>query len=415
MDLPQPSPEPTDRPRLLIVDDEADVVATLEYLFRRRYQVLTARGASEALDALEREDVQVILCDQRMPGTTGDQLLSRAREIRPDAVRILLTGYADIQAVIRAINQAGIYRYILKPWDPDELEAVVAQAVDQHNLVRERRRLLEELRAANEKLVTANAELEEMNALKTAFLEVASHELNTPIGLILGLSDLLLLENEDRSLTEKQSIEQISASARHLARLVEMMLKLSHSEDFRNSPRVEPTDLAALCHAVADQFQPLVDHRRLTLHREIDHQLGEFSVDPDKIRDVVSNLLSNAIKFTPDDGRIELSARLIPDDDEAEIIVADHGIGLDPRALENMFEPFFTEFDASTHSTGDFGFRKRGLGLGLSLVRKFVEMHGGTVRASSTPGQGTTVTVRLPRAPRRHDPNLVESTSEERT
>lgn len=410
-----PDADPAERPRILIVDDEPDVVATLEYLFRRRYRVLTATSIEEALACLEREDVQVILCDQRMPGLTGDRLLVRARALRPEAIRILLTGYADIQAVVRAINEAGIFRYVLKPWDSVELEAIVAQAVEQHALVRDRRRLMEELRAANEKLVAANAELAEADALKTAFLEVASHELNTPIAIILGLADLLLLENEDRPAADRLSIEQISESARQLARLVTTMLKLSHVNDFRNPLRIEPTDLAALAHGVADQLQPIVDHRRLTLERAIDPELGEFLIDADKVRDVIANLLSNAIKFTPDGGLIRLEVAPAPGGDGARLVVADRGIGLDPRSLENIFQPFFTEFDASTHSTGDFGFGKRGLGLGLSLVRRFVELHGGSVQAASTPGEGTTITVHLPRAPRPADAMLVESLPEGRT
>jgi signal transduction histidine kinase len=112
----------------------------------------------------------------------------------------------------------------------------------------------------------------------------------------------------------------------------------------------------------------------------------------------VLNLLTNAIKFTPDGGEISLSSQLASAD-EAVIVVADRGIGVEPRALRQMFQPFFTEFDPSRHSSGDFGFQKRGLGLGLSIVRQFVELHGGGVAAQSTPGEGTRITIRLPRHP----------------
>src|SRR4029077_7416969 len=119
-------------------------------------------------------------------------------------------------------------------------------------------------------------------------------------------------------------------------------------------------------------------------------------VDADKVRDAVTNLLTNAIKFTPDEGDIALVARLAGED-EAEIEVSDRGIGIEPRALCQLFQPFFTEFDPSCHSSGDFGFKKRGLGLGLSIVKKFVELHGGEVAASSVIGEGTKFTIRLPR------------------
>ena len=111
------------------------------------------------------------------------------------------------------------------------------------------------------------------------------------------------------------------------------------------------------------------------------------------------NLLTNAIKFTPDQGEIELSARLA-EDDEAVIEVLDRGVGLEPQALKHLFQPFFTQFDPSRHSSGDFGFNKRGLGLGLSIAKQFVEMHGGQISAESVPEKGTRITIRLPRRAR---------------
>ena len=157
-------------------------------------------------------------------------------------------------------------------------------------------------------------------------------------------------------------------------------------------------DLAGLLHGMADLVSPIAEERKLTLRREISGDLGVFDVDPDNIRDVVANLLSNAIKFTPDGRTIALEARLT-EPDVAEIHVRDEGIGFEPAALENAFEAFYTEVDPSRHSSGDFGFQKRGMGLGLSLVRTFVERHGGRVSATSEPGGGTSVRVTIPRRP----------------
>lgn len=155
---------------------------------------------------------------------------------------------------------------------------------------------------------------------------------------------------------------------------------------------------------VAEQVLPFVQARHLVLRVDLAENLGEFEIDADKIAASVVNLLTNAIKFTPDHGSIELEARLV-DPDLAEVRVVDHGIGLEPRALNRLFQPFFTQFDSSLHSSGDFGFNKRGLGLGLSIVKQFVELHGGQVSADSGLGTGTTVTVLLPRrAPRNPRP-----------
>ena len=409
-DRPDAPSGPPRRHTLLIVDDEPDVLESLRHLFHRRYRVVTAENGREGLAKLGAEDVHVILSDQRMPGMTGDQFLKAAREARPDAIRLLFTGYAEIQTVISAVNQGGIFRYINKPWDSEELEGVVAQAASQYDILAERRRLVAELSESNALLVEANDRLVETDQLKTAFLEVASHEFNTPITIVQGLSDLLKLVNPDREPQEREIVEQISDSAGQLAKLVGSMLKLLRAGDFRNTLRIEPTDLAELLRGVAAQASPFVAARNLLMEVSVPESLGEFRIDPTKIRDAVVNLLSNAIKFTPDGGEVRLAASTV--EDGAEIEVADRGIGLEPRALARLFEPFFTEFDPALHSTGDFGFRQRGLGLGLSLVKRFVEHHGGSVRAESTPEEGTRIVLFLPRTPRPSPSSLLHSGEE---
>jgi len=384
------------RHTLLVVDDEVDVLESLRHLFHRTYRVLTASSGSQAVSILEQEEVHLVLSDQRMPGMTGDVLLSHARRIQPDAIRMLFTGYADIQAVINAVNEGNIFRYILKPWDAAELEGILRQAIDHYELVAERKRLVAQLQAANQQLTKANEELAEAGQLKSAFIEVASHEFNTPITLVMGLSELLRLMNPNRDEQERALIERISTSARQLAKLVTNTLTMMRADDFRRTLQCQSTDLAALLRANADQVAPFLQVRNLNLKVDLADDLGIFDIDPDKLSAAVVNLLTNAIKFTPDGGQIILSAHLL-DPDLVEIEVADCGIGLQPRALTYLFEPFFTQFDSSRHSSGDFGFNKRGLGLGLSIVKQFVELHGGRVSAESVVDEGTRVTIRLPR------------------
>jgi signal transduction histidine kinase len=388
------------RPTLLFVDDERDVLDSLRHYFHRRYRVLTAGSASEGLRLLGEEGqvVSVILSDQRMPGMTGDEFLTRARELAPEAVRMLFTGYADIQAVLKAINEGGIFRYILKPWDPVELEATIRQGIEQNHLLLERRRLIAELQLANARLTEANRELAEDDQLKTAFLEVASHELNTPITLVQGLSDLLALGDPRMPAGQREIVEQIGEAARRLSRLVANMLKLVVAGQFRDTLETRPVDLADRIRDAARRVGPFVESRRIRLDLDLTDDLGAFTVDPEKIGDVLLNLLSNAIKFTPDGGTIAVSAHLRAPD-EAEVRVADTGAGLEPRSLQRLFSPFFTQHDPSRHTSGQFGYGQRGLGLGLYLVKVFVEQHGGRVAADSSPGRGTTITLRLPRKP----------------
>jgi signal transduction histidine kinase len=312
---------------------------------------------------------------------------------------MLFTGYADIQAVINAVNEGHIFRYILKPWDSAELEGIIRQGIEQHDLLAERRRLIAELQEANARLVEANDELARAGRLKTAFIEVASHEFNTPITLVLGLTELLRLANPDRSDQEQEILRQITTSGRQLARLVTSMLTLLRAEDFRKTLQRQPIELDELIRRVVEQVRPFVHARQLQFHVQVAGNMGRFELDADKICAVLINLLTNAIKFTPDGGQISLIVRL-SESDEAEIVVEDRGVGLEPMALEHLFQPFFTQFDPSRHSSGDFGFCKRGLGLGLSIARQFVDMHGGRIFAERVAAGGTRVTAILPRRPR---------------
>ena len=146
----------------------------------------------------------------------------------------------------------------------------------------------------------------------------------------------------------------------------------------------------------ADDIRPFVEQRRQHLILDLVPDLGMIDVEAGKIRACLNHLLINAIKFTPDGGTIEVIGRR-----NAEMVclqVRDNGMGIDPANLPHIFEPFFTELDVSRHSSGQFEFGRRGLGLGLSLVRAFVRMHGGSVDVASTTGQGTTFTLTLPGA-----------------
>ena len=160
-------------PCVLVIDDEPEITDSVAEMLHRDYRVITANTAETGLNLLRDNPVALILTDQRMPDSTGTELLARALEIAPEATRILFTGYSDITAVIDAVNQGQVYRYITKPWKAEELRSVLSQGVDRHRLVTENHRLLVELTSANADLELRVAErtrqLEERNvALQAA-------------------------------------------------------------------------------------------------------------------------------------------------------------------------------------------------------------------------------------------------------
>lgn len=381
------------RHTLLIVDDEPDVVQSLRDLLRREYHVLGATHARDGLRLLHEQPVQVVMSDQRMPEISGVEFLRGVRRACPEAIRLLFTGYADIKAVIDAINEGHVYRYITKPWDPDELVTVLHQASEQYDLLQERQRLLEDLRRKNQELEQANAELRQANALKEAFINVASHELRTPLTILLSLPELALRMPNQNPLTADW-FRRIQQSGTRLHRLVEQLLQMLRAGCFDRPLDRRPTDCAALVREAVEDVRPFVELRRQHLVLDLAPDLGTIDVEAGKIRVCLDNLLSNAIKFTPDQGTIEVSGRR--DGETVRLQVRDNGVGIIAADLPHIFEPFFTEVDVSRHSSGQFEFGRRGLGLGLSLARAFVQAHDGTLQVDSTPGRGTTFTVTLP-------------------
>jgi adenylate cyclase len=126
---------------LLFVDDEQDIVDSLQRAFRGGYRTFTATSGSEAIAVIEREALDLIICDQRMPGVSGDQVLSHALERQPQAIRILLTGYADMESLVRCVNEAQIYKYLTKPWEPEMLRLTVLRALENLDLSRQKKLL----------------------------------------------------------------------------------------------------------------------------------------------------------------------------------------------------------------------------------------------------------------------------------
>ena len=186
------------RHNLLIVDDEKDILRTLTLTFEEDYEVFTARSGIEALGVLERQDIALIIADQRMPEMTGVELLQKAITIKPQAIRIILTGYTDTEALIQAINKGHIYQYITKPWDRQELKILIRRALDSYDLCIENQRLLKELQAANDRLRDENVYIRkelrrdlkfndivgESHTMRRVF-DLVGKVINTPVTVLL--------------------------------------------------------------------------------------------------------------------------------------------------------------------------------------------------------------------------------------
>jgi signal transduction histidine kinase len=306
----RPAQPPRSRHTILVVDDEPDVVKSVKDLLRLEYRVLGATTPQEGLRLLRQEEVHIVMTDQRMPGMTGVELLKQVRGDHPDAVRLLFTGYADIRAVIDAINEGNVYRYITKPWDPDELQGIIREACERYDLIVERKRLLHMLQQQNKELEKTNTELQRANELKYAFIQVASHELRTPLTILQGLTKLA---NQMPDVQEplKGFMARIDKAGRRLQHLVDQILAMLVAGRFERPLDRRAEDMSGLLAEAADDVRPFIELRQQTLDVQVPRELGIMTVEGARVRDSVNHLLLNAIKFTPDGGRITLAARRV--------------------------------------------------------------------------------------------------------
>lgn len=384
---------------LLVVDDEASVLASLVEVFRDSCHILTAHNADEALEQLTRADVGVIMADQRMPKTSGCDLLAQIAVHHPDITRILMTAHADLDIVRQAVNQGKIYYYVTKPWQLDEIETIIEKAFEHRELVDERRRLIVELRQANseleakvqartQELSEKNAALEVVNALKNELLGMAAHDLRSPISNIESLADLLLESDAELGSDERfELITMIRQLSQGMMKLLNDLLDITAIESGKIALQFTSVSIPYYLMEIANYNRLLAEHKKISLVTDVAETLPNAVFDAERIRQVLNNLLSNAIKFSPMDTVVTLEAHCVATG--VEFSVSDQGPGIRPEDQSKLFGAFQRVGPQPTAGESSSG-------LGLSICKKIVELHGGTIGLESTVGRGSRFYFTLP-------------------
>jgi signal transduction histidine kinase len=364
------------RPKILIVDDEAAQMRALcETLRDQGYDTTGFTDACAALDTLRDARFDLLLADLMMPGMDGIALLQAAQRVDADLVGIIMTGEGTIATAVAAMK-GGALDYILKPFKLSVILPVLARAL-----------AVRDLRVANAELERSvcerTAELEAANAELEAFAFSVSHDLRSPLTVIVGSAEVL---GEDYAAhlppEARQAVDDIMTSADRMARLIGDLLRLSRLG--RQPLTKRPIDIAALVDQVLGELreegrEPPVDVRVAPL--------CEASGDPALLQQVFVNLLSNAFKFTR--GRPAPLVEIGCERRAGERIysVRDNGAGFDARAATELFGAF-----RRFHSAQQFD----GTGVGLSIARRIVERHGGRIWAESEPDHGAAFHFSLP-------------------
>jgi signal transduction histidine kinase len=255
--------------------------------------------------------------------------------------------------------------------------------------------VMEELRQSNAVLASANRRLQELDTLKSQFLSVATHELRTPLSIILGYNAMIEESALERLTAEERGLLRESLSAcKRLMRLVNSMLDLSQLQSGKIPLQLSVCDLGQSLRAVVKLFEAEAHRRGLNIELRLDPALPQVEIDPERIEQVFVNLVSNALKYTDADGLIAISGGGV-ENGRIAIDVSDTGIGIAAEHQEMIFDEFARVRNTSTGRPGS--------GLGLAIVRRILEAHGGDISVNSAPGQGSTFTVRLPLRQRVHN------------
>lgn len=392
-----------DKPKILVVNDDAASLLALTSLLEQwaeesNYEVLSARSGQDALRQVLRNDFAVILLDVNMPGMDGFETAEAIHQ-RPrsaDIPIIFVTAFLADEIDRLKAYQRGAADFMFTPVIPQVLRAkvqvFVALATKNEQLKRQAEKLSQrtlELTATNKRLVREMEErraAEAKSSAKDEFLAMLGHELRNPLSAISSASSLLGMPGAGAESVGRARLI-IQRQTQHLSRIVDDLLDLSRAMSGKILLSRKRIDISTLVAACLDTFRATGRTAGYTIGADL--QPGWVDGDSTRLEQITTNLIDNALKYTPAGGTIDIA--IAPEGEDVVLTVRDSGVGIAPDLLPHVFDVFVQGAISIDRSQG-------GLGIGLSLVRRLVELHGGTVSATSGgPGSGSTFQIRLPR------------------
>lgn len=379
---------------ILYVDDEEKSLKYFKLAFESKFRILTAPNAEEGFRLLDKhkDEIGILMSDQRMPGEKGVQLLEKARQLRPRMIRMLATAYSDMDAAIAAVNTGAIYKYVSKPWDVPDLEIVLKRGLEFFMVQRERDQLLrEKLAVLHNMMIT-----DRVVSLGVVAAGLGHHVRNSLVAVrtFLDLAPSKLQE-EDVDLEElrnpnfwKEFYDHVQGQLGRIGELLGNLSSVAH-----DAPRefVDEVDLTALVNETLASNSARIQAGKLTVENLMPPNLPNLKCDARQIRQLLSLLILDEVAALPPGSQIRLSASPHPAEGGAERLqfeVEDDGKGLPKEALRMVFDPFF----ARSGSPQDFG-------INLMACYFIIYHHGGTIAVKSSPAGGNVFRITLPVQP----------------
>lgn len=385
------------RYNVLYIDDEENNIIVFRNAFFRYYNIFTALSGEQGLEVLRKEDIHLVITDQKMPGMTGVEVLEQVVKEFPNTMRMILTAYSDIEVIMKAINECGIYQYLLKPWEAREVKIVIDNALENHRLTEHNRALVQNLKEANEglevKVKERTEELERINAIKDKLFSIISHDLRTPMASFKVFLDVLMSFRSGDIDQEKLDAYYLKMHGyiHSVMNLLDNLLNWSLTQLGEKQAVLAEVDLVKQVQETIELSAPAASKKKLTIKESYGEEPALVLGDQNMISLILRNLIGNAIKFSHEGSQIEVSLRR--EGDKISVAVADEGVGMSEEVLQDLFDP---AIHISSRGTGE----EKGAGLGLKLCKEFVEMQTGDLSVRSEHKKGTTFICSLPVAAR---------------
>ncbi len=363
-----------ERIRVLYVDDEPNNLNMFKASFRLDYEIFTAISARDALEIIKREPIHVVIADQRMPEVSGVEFFEQLLSENPEPIRILLTGYTNIESVIDAINRGQVFRYIKKPWEEDDLRLTIENAYEIYHTRQALKDKNKELAKINSDLLRANEEL-------NRFVYSASHDLKAPLASIMGIVQVARMEGEEHETAHYLSL--IERSVKQLETFIQNII--DYYKNIRYQEKLVEINFDELIKETINSFQYFQNVADIDFDISI-QQSGMFVNDEFRMQVVFNNLISNAIKYQKKrepNKKISISVKTA--EGMAVVHIRDNGIGIATEYIQDIYKMFFRATETGA-----------GSGMGLYIVKEAIEKMHGQINVASKEGDGTAFTVVIP-------------------
>ena len=357
-------------PRVFVIDDDDVMLLSCRRILEKDgYNVETFESGVKGLDRVAEVRPQLILVDLKMPELDGLQVIGRLRQLDPDLVIAVITGYATIATAVDAMK-AGAYDFLPKPFTPDELRLVARRGCERWQLAEDARHARQEKEAAERRIIT-----------------FVSHQLKSPAAAAKQYLDVLVHTSGTLPPTAADWIARSQLRLEEMLALIDDWLTLAHVERGRIGQKTVASRLGEVIAATLEAARPQAERASVQLLAEVPAELPLVTGDAVSLATVVSNLLTNAIKYNRPGGQVML--RVTPGPDAIELVVQDTGVGIPSESLPRIFEEFYRAPETKAIA---------GTGLGLAICRRVLDELGGSISVASTPGAGSTFTAKVPRA-----------------